>query len=232
MLINSKIKAILFDLDRTLLDSKTAEFNAICKFKKMFNELDKINEEELANMWAKIASENYDKYLNKQISYDDLKIVRMKEIFLHYDIKISNEEAIERFNVYSELYKKCWGLFDDAIEVLEKLKNNYKLAIVTNGNSINQREKIRNTGLQKYFSEIIISSEVGFAKPSKEIFEIACKKLNVKSAQCVMVGDKFDVDIKGALDAKIKPIWLNKGTKDINYEFEIKNLKQLLEQKI
>jgi putative hydrolase of the HAD superfamily len=58
--------------------------------------------------------------------------------------------------------------------------------------------------IDKYFDVIILSSDVGVAKPDKRIFEIAAKKLKVPLAECVFVGDSHDSDIHGAHMAGIK----------------------------
>lgn len=93
---------------------------------------------------------------------------------------------------------------------------------------LGQREKIEKTGLQKYFDEIIISGEVGFTKPTKEIFEIAYKKLNVKPEECIMIGDKLDVDVKAALNAGMEAIWFDVKNEKLNYEYKVTNLREVI----
>lgn len=227
MKINQKIKAVLFDLDDTLLDTTTAEYRAICKFKNCFQEFNTINKEEFAKLWHKITEELTDRYHNGEFSFEELRENRMKSLFSSFNIKISDEEAKENFNKYMNLYEKEWILFDDATKLLEELKGKYKLAIVTNGNSANQRRKIEKTGLGKYFQEIIVSSEVGCAKPNRQIFEIACNKLNVNSEECMMIGDKFKIDVEGSRNYGMTSVWVNRKNENINYEYEIKELNEL-----
>ena len=223
-----KLKVILFDLDDTLLDSKTAEYNAIVSFKKVFNEFNNIDEKSFARMWHSIITELYEKYLEGKISFEQQRVERIKKLFFEVNINVKDDEAKEKFNIYLNLYKENWILFDDAIEVLETLKNNYKLAIITNGDGIQQREKLQKTKIEKYFSEIIISSEIGVAKPDKQIFEVACKNLNIKSQECIMIGDKYKTDVQGAINAGIKAIWVNRKNENIEYEHQIKELKGVL----
>jgi putative hydrolase of the HAD superfamily len=228
MLKNMKdMKAILFDLDDTLLNSKLAEYNAICEFKSYFNGFNKIDNKKFAEMWSKITAKLYEQYNNRKISFEDQRIQRIKQIFLEFGINISDEDAKNKFDMYLELYEKNWLLFDDVIEVLTKLKDKYKLAIVSNGDSFHQRRKLQKVGIEKYFSEIIISSEVGFSKPNKEIFEITCKKLNVNPQECIMIGDKYKVDIEGSINAGITAIWVNRKNEKINYKIQIKQLREL-----
>lgn len=83
--------------------------------------------------------------------------------------------------------------------------------------------------IEKYFKEIIVSSEVKVSKPDERIFEIACNKLNVQSKKCVMCGDQYKTDIIGAINNGITAIWLNRRNEIIEYNYQIKNLKEILE---
>lgn len=221
------IKAIIFDLDDTLLNSKDAEYNAICEFKSKFKEFDSITNDKFAVLWGNLVSELYEKYLNGEITFEEQRIERIKRIFEKINKKIENEEAKEKFNIYMSLYKKRWAPFDNAFQTLEKLKNKYILAIISNGDSLQQREKIKKIGIEKYFEQIIISSEIGIAKPEKKIFQHTCQKLKLQPQECIMVGDKFEVDIKGAINAGMKAVWINRKNKDINYDYTIKELCEL-----
>ena len=221
------IKAVLFDLDDTLLNSKKAQHLAVVDFKNLYKCFESTDDDEFSRYWNSITEKAYDEYLKKKISFQDMRIKRMQMLFSTYLEKISKEEADNRFKEYLKAYERNWVLFDDAKEVLESLKKRYKLAIVSNGDSDQQRKKIEVTGLDKYFSDIVISGEVGFSKPEKEIFEIACKMLNVNKKNAVMIGDKYKVDIEGSINAGMNGIWVNRKLENQNYKYQIKELKEL-----
>lgn len=222
-----KIEAILFDLDDTLINSKKAEYNAICGFKNLYSEFKKIKNTDFAEVWSKVTMETYEKYHKSEISFEELRIGRMIGLFSNYSINISDEDAKEKFKDYQNIYEKNWILFDDAKELLENFKSRYKLVILSNGDGKQQRRKIEYTGLNKYFSNIVISSEVGYAKPAKQIFEIACKKVDVKPANCVMIGDKYKVDIEGSINAGMYGIWVNRKDEQSSYKYQVENLCEL-----
>ncbi len=229
MLKNKKqIKAIFFDLDNTLLDSAKAQTNAICEFKKFYDIFSKTDDIEFARLWDDIAEETYNRYLNKEITFEGMRTERMKKIFSYYSINITEEEAKEKFEIYLNLYEKNWILYDDIEKNLEQLKDKYKLGIISNSDANQQRKKIVYTGLNKYFSYFFISSEVGYSKPQKEIFEIACKTLKVKPENCIMIGDKYEVDIEGSINAGMQGIWINRNKKTSNYKLQIANLNELI----
>lgn len=227
MKYKAEIKAILFDLDDTLVNSKKAEYNAVCELKSLYSEFNKVEDADFAKVWSKITMETYEKYHNGEISFEELKIGRMKELFSYYSINISDKDAKERFKKYQVIYEKNWILFDDAKEVLENLKNKYKLVILSNGDGKQQRKKIKYTGLNKYFSDIVISSEVGYSKPEKEIFDIACKMIDLKAENCIMIGDKYKVDVEGSLNAGMHGIWVNRKKEKLSYKFQVEELSEL-----
>ena len=222
-----EIKAVLFDLDDTLINSKKAEYNAICEFKNLYNEFNQIEDIEFAKSWSKITMEIYEKYYQNEISFEELRIGRMRGLFNYYSINISNADAKKKFKGYQNIYEKNWILFDDAKEVLENLKNKYKLVILSNGERKQQRKKIEYTGLNKYFSNIVISSEVGYSKPERQIFEVACEMINLRPENCIMIGDKYNVDIEGALNAGMHGIWVNRKKEKLSYKFQVEELSEL-----
>ena len=223
-----KIKAIFFDLDDTLVDSRKAEKEAAYIFKKQFSEFDNINKEDFENLWHQIAIEQYKRYDKGEISYKKHRVNRIKSIFSEFNVEKNDEEALDIFNIYLKEYQKNWKLFNDAKKILKKMKRNYKLVLITNGDSVQQREKIRKTKIEKYFSEIIISGEVGITKPKKEIFELACTKIEEQPENCIMIGDSYKLDIQGAQNAGLNAIWVNRRGEEFKEENQIKELKELL----
>ena len=102
-------------------------------------------------------------------------------------------------------------LYDDAIELLEYLKNKkYKLGIVANQKKGLQK-RLDEFGILEYFDLVISSEEVGVSKPDKEIFNIALSKTSCKPQECIMIGDRLDNDILPANQIGMKTIWIRQG---------------------
>ena len=222
-----QIKAILFDLDDTLIDSKTAQMNAICEYKNTNKAFFKTANKQFTKSWHDITMRLYEQYLNGEISFEKQRIMRIVNLYSTYNIEITEEKATAEFKKYLELYKKNWTLFDDTISTLETLVDKYKLSIISNGDGEQQREKIAKTGIEKYFSEIIISGEVGVSKPNKKIFEIAYNRLSINPEECLMIGDNYKTDIEGATNSGMKAIWVDRKSEKIEYQYTINELKQI-----
>jgi putative hydrolase of the HAD superfamily len=111
---------------------------------------------------------------------------------------------------YNEYRKKYFEVFPGAIEALRALKaRGLKLGIVTNGFSETHREKIALLQIGEYFDAIFIADEVGMVKPDPLLFAHACTTLGSAPARSAMVGDRYDRDVRGALEAGLYALWLN-----------------------
>lgn len=124
-------------------------------------------------------------------------------------------------------------LFPGSIEVLEKLEPRATLALISNGLSEVKRPHIARFGFERFFDAIVISVEVGVAKPHPEIFDITFDMLgNPPKESALMVGDSLTSDIKGGADYGIATCWYNPngttaGPND-QITYEIKSLQELL----
>ncbi len=89
--------------------------------------------------------------------------------------------------------------------------------------------KIKNCGLEPFFSTVITSENAGYQKPRKEIFEYAIKSANARKNESVMIGDYFKIDIEGAKNAGIDQVFFNPYSVQLPeaVTFEINSIKEL-----
>jgi len=122
-------------------------------------------------------------------------------------------------------------LFNDTKSCLDELSRFYNLALLTNGAADIQREKLDCTGISSYFTDIIISGEVGYGKPDIRIFQLMVSRLNTLPEQTWMIGNSMNSDISGAKAAGMKTAWVNREGKARDDkpipDLEVRDLKQL-----
>ncbi|MGD7052349.1 HAD family hydrolase [Sutcliffiella horikoshii] len=205
---------IFFDIDGTLLDYDYAEREGILDFFRTNPYLFSFTDQQAIEVWKQLSSEYFEKFLANELSFQEQKRARMIELFKKVEIKITNEEADDKFESYLSLYKKNWKAYADVIEVLDKLKEQgYPLGVISNGDYQQQVEKLQRMGVDKYFNIVITSSEVGTAKPNKSIFIEASKRANSPIENCYYVGDRLDTDALGSKMSGMIGIWLNRVDK-------------------
>lgn len=158
-------------------------------------------------------------YSLHQTTKEELRYQRFYKAFKYF-----NYENLNLSHVWADDYLKIspykTHLIDGAMDVLLHLKGNYQLHIITNGFLEVQHIKLDYSNLKPFFNKIIISEEYGFNKPDIKIFDLAQQLTNAKNHECVMIGDNYDTDILGALNAKWQAIYLSNITAEnlnVNY---------------
>ena len=146
-----------------------------------------------------------------------------------------DDPAVTAFalDVHQRTFRKMSRLFDDVPDLLAQLrKEAIGAALVTNYSTVAQLQKIDFVGLSKEFDAVVISGEVGVAKPSPVIFEIALNRLGLSSDDVVHVGDTPHTDVAGARAAGIPSVWLNRTRRALEPheptpDIEIASLREL-----
>lgn len=123
-------------------------------------------------------------------------------------------------------------LFEEAVEVVNTVRRNAHVGMITNGPTIIQRDKIARLEIADLFPFILISEEVGFWKPDPAIFLRALELAGAEAAETVYIGDSPTSDVAGARAAGITPIWMNRRGIDWPEgpppDYEVKNLYDVL----
>jgi putative hydrolase of the HAD superfamily len=236
--VDRKIKAILFDLDDTLL----VEWgSAMISYRQTITGLNSgIDKEALINAVIEEARINW--YALPTIGYC-LKagISSWEALWAEFTGEEENlktlaglsrsfrlqtwHQALLRFGLddrhladrlaanFMEIRSRTHVLFPDTLSCLNALKDNFRLGLITNGPSDVQRKKIEGGNLKHYFDAIIISGEYGFAKPDERLYSQALEKLYCKPEEAVMVGDNLINDMGGGKKSGLTTIWVNRNGK-------------------
>ncbi len=213
------IKAVIFDLDNTLIDRRMA-FLRFCEY--LFQQYAPQypyhgTKEELLQYMIEIDGDGYGGVPNF--------VPRLKG---RWNLPHTPESfEAERNRVFGDFTQPMPKLH----EVLEELKKKYKLGIITNGFSKVQRRKISLVGIEDYFETIIISQEEKMEKPDARIFLAACEQLGISPPEAVYVGDYYPNDIAGAMSAHLIPIWITDNREE-HPEYSgirIKELQEILQ---
>lgn len=165
--------------------------------------------------------------------YDQLGDTKKEYCFKRISEKYSEVKYLD-IN-YEEYYNSVIGdytyLFDGTNELLNKLKNKYKLGILTNGTVFGQKGKLEHCLNLNLFDVVLISGETSFKKPQKELYEILINRLDLKPNEILMIGDNFSNDIYGAINAGLEAIWVCKDKNRINRTGikRIGNIKELMD---
>ncbi len=193
------IRAVIFDFDGTISNRQN---NAYCVFDDYFRQY-----------FSEFSDLEFEAVLQDMMLYDcngsiDVR-QRIVPFIRKYGKRLPEDFADVFVPFYFETMYKNTTLKPETREVLETLKEKgYKLALLSNGDSFSQHNKISKVGIEDFFDEVIVSGDIGVHKPSREIFDIMARRLGVRNEECMMIGDVFSSDILGAYNAGILPVWI------------------------
>lgn len=212
----SKYKHLFFDLDHTIWDF---EANSRLTLEELYHghqlEVRGVHNFELFHRNYLVHNDKlWERYRNGYIKVDELRWKRMWLTLL--DFKIADEPLAREMGVrFLDLLPTRKLLFPHTTEILDYLAaKNYQLHLITNGFEKTQHSKLKYSGLDKYFIEVITSEGSNSLKPHKEIFDYAFMKTGARPAESIMIGDTIDVDILGAVNAGIDQVHVNHLTKE------------------
>jgi YjjG family noncanonical pyrimidine nucleotidase len=223
-----KYKALLFDLDGTILDyskSETAALNGAYSIVFGTGPSDSF-----LSVYHEINSGLWKDFEKGTTTIHELKIRRFSDLFDNFKINADPE-------AFSEIYLKELGeggyLLDGALDVLESCAGRFRIGAITNGIGNVQRSRIKKAGIGQYFETVVISNDVGIAKPDPGIFTMALEGMNLlKKDDVLMIGDSLSSDILGGINAGIDTCWVNRHEEEsgvIKPIFTISNIIELLE---
>jgi putative hydrolase of the HAD superfamily len=222
---------IFFDLDGTLLDHECAAAAAEHNLWLRHKDILCVDEESLRIQWNNII----DKYMKASRAWSFLEVgpLSLRELLGPAHADRSSPLNIEtEFSLYLKDYENSCLLFDDGIGCLDRL-NFSPIGLITNGDSSIQRVKLERLLISERFQPIVISTEVGNAKPDPAIFSTACELAECSPSECIFVGDNIEQDVLASQRAGMLPIWLNRKKLDselpgINIIHSLEELPDLL----
>lgn len=203
----NNIQHIFFDLDHTLWDF---DKNSALAFELLFEE-EKIDVglQEFLDVYLPINFNYWELYRNNQVSKETLRLGRLKETFELLKLEVSAEIITVLSDKYIQFLPNYNHLLEDTVEVLQYLHSKYQLHIITNGFEEIQHHKLVNSKIASYFSTVTTSEEAGVKKPHLQIFEKALQKSNALSKNSLMIGDNYEADIQGAINAGMRSVYFD-----------------------
>lgn len=189
------MRAILLDLDDTLLDeSSAAGAGFVALVAAHCARLPAVGEEALRAAWRAIAHRHWSRMERGELTFQEQRRERMREFL---GVPLSAAEADEAFRPFVEAHEAAWRLLPEAAALLAQIAG-FPKAVVTNGERALQLRKLAATGLSDHFAVVMTPDDCGCWKPNPRIFLDAAQSLGVAPRDCLMIGDDEARDIEPA----------------------------------
>ncbi|SDS55270.1 YjjG family noncanonical pyrimidine nucleotidase [Gramella sp. MAR_2010_147] len=221
------IEHVFFDLDHTLWDFNR---NSALAFQEIFQKQKiGLSIDEFLDVYIPINFKYWELYRNDSVTKEALRFGRLKDSFDSLKFKTQDSTINIIADNYIEYLPNNNHLLEGAVEILDHLKHNYKLHIITNGFEEVQHRKMENSAILDYFETITTSEEAGVKKPHPLIFEKAIHKSGALKTNSVMIGDNLEADIIGAHQFGLHVIHVDSEEQSVQNQYpRIQKLKELL----
>ena len=213
------IRAVLFDLDDTLMDHTAALHAAVEEWLPGGHQ----------QRFADIEKKWFAAYERGEVSHQGQRVERCREFLGRPEM--TEQEALAEYDNYLAAYEKQWCAVEGAREILEYVLGlGLKVGVLTNGARKMQEGKLRAGGLDIPGVKLFPTVEMGHPKPQREAYLEACRRLGVEPGATLMVGDSLANDVEGARAAGLKALHFDRaGHGDIAALSELKQAKALRE---
>lgn len=225
--MQNKIKAVLVDIDNTLLD-----FNACARLsmKTAFEKNGLDYNDQTFSVFSSVNNGLWQDVEKKLITIDELHKIRFNKIFvplgIDYDGWLVEKEFLKAL-------KSAAIPVDGALELVKYLSSKYVFCTASNAPTEQQLGRLTVSGILPYVNHAFISGQIGFNKPDKRFFDACFNTLApIVPEECVMIGDSLSADISGASAYGIKTVWFNPENKaapsGLTPDYSVRSLKEIL----
>ena len=200
-----KYQKLIFDADNTLFDFDRAEETALLKSLQYF---EMPTPEGLIEFYRQMNVAMWQQLDDKTITIAQLKQQRAERLFEFVGTATTDHHTFSLH--YLDELAQCQYLLAHVEQTLLQMSPHCEMAIITNGLSRVQNARLGNSSIRKHFGSLVISEELGVAKPDPAIFAHTCEQMNWSDpAEVLMVGDNYRCDIQGAKSFGMKTCWFN-----------------------
>lgn len=236
----SEIRAVIFDMGKTLLDYDTIPFS---KLSELY--IDEITNF-LNQKGYKVTQNHVNEYLIKP--YYEKNLIESEKTLHEVNLIFCIKEGLEKLNVaedYSlwivmlmhKILKQHLIIYNETKFVLEKLNEKFILGLISNTTipGIFFNNDLDEIKLLNYFKHVLFTADWGFRKPHSSVFYRMLQLLDITPNEAIYVGDSFKNDVYGPTCIGMKTIWLNPNKlpkpiefSNINPTYEISSLNEIL----
>lgn len=203
------IRAVLWDIDDTIFDYTSADRAGMAKHLQNEGLPDGYDSVEQAlDAWRELTVLHWARLADGETDFQGQRRDRVRSFV---GTAMSDADADAWFDRHVAHFEAAWSLFPDTVPALDVLADDYRHAVLSNSSIHNQDRKLRILGVRDRFEAVVCAVELGVSKPDPGAFHAACDALDLAPHEVAYVGDEPDIDARGAVDAGLAGIWLDRG---------------------
>jgi HAD superfamily hydrolase (TIGR01509 family) len=206
----ARASAVLIDLDDTLFDQGRAVRGGLQAIGALFDRLASVPVEQLLERHNEWLDRLHLGVLRGDLSVDEARRIRLARLFADAGIRATDADLDLAVDAYRRGYVGAWCAIDGAVPLLERLRRDARIAIVSNNTRDEQLGKLRACGLDQLIDALVVWEDVRIAKPDPAMFQVALERVGGIPGEAVVLGDSWQADVLGAAATGIRAVWFNR----------------------
>jgi len=203
------LRALLLDLDGTLLDHRAAADAGVRSWAATLLEQVPVD---LPARWAELEERYVTRAERGELTWQEQRRHRLTELFVELGLPSALDPALdEHFAAFLTHYQRAWTAYDDVeAAVASWVAAGARVAVLTNGVHEQQCLKLEVIGVLAHVEFVVGLDQLGVGKPDPRVYAEACRRFGLPAGEVVYVGDDVARDAVGAHQAGLVGVWLNR----------------------
>lgn len=221
-------KVIFFDLYQTLLDVKISSTDSVIKLQEelvgweaFVAALKKygidVSAADFLKLYEKQKDDFYSANRDKKFHHHNMQVLIAEVLKNNFQTECPAEELLDLIYIYRKANRGWLRLYPGVFDTLSSLAKEYTLSTASHTQGSFTQLELRELNIEKLFSYFVYSSDIGLRKESPDFYRYALNTVGKKAADCIMVGDNYDVDILVPKQLGIRSVWIKNPITSIRY---------------
>lgn len=206
-------RAVLLDIDDTVLDTTTAMITAgQAAMAALWPERDESWHLEAAVRFRNDPGGFFKRFATGELAFEEVRRSRLTEVAEHAGLRLPADAFALYDSVYEPVFKRAQRVFPDVHPFLDRCAHaGVAVGALTNASAVVTADKLAAVDADDWFEVVITRDDLGFGKPDPRVFRHACAAIGVEPGDAVYVGDELVADVHGADCAGLRPVWLRRS---------------------
>lgn len=209
----SGIRALVLDIDDTILDTRAAMTEAGTHAARALWPESAGAHRDMARRYYDDPLRWFHRYVTGEISIERMRDERLREVADAFGVHFPEDGADRYLAAYWPAFRRAQRLFDDVPDLLATAARlGIDIALLTNSTTADTSIKLEALGLAERFADLIVTTDTfGFGKPDPRVYREVCRLVGADPAVSVCIGDSLEWDVLGAMRAGMRAVWLDRG---------------------